>query len=284
VRLGYNLLRFQRRCSESRWFRSRSSTIAMRANSAASFSTLLWLCSLVAMLALSTALARSDVGLDSIYAAGKRPAALYSSLLQLDPRRCQPIIESLNEPFSSPQAADSDLMLASKLQLPWSTRFVGLPDAPESKIQRLDFAPAKVGGRTVTLYRYYVEIPGPGDGRYPINKLIVSTQRPPVGPTSARLDPQVLKTIRGVEISLDEQKLEVANRSVNVAASGNQQSIDSSFLLNVVVVGGRTLILAISAIEADISAPRAADGSVNLYVVELLSVTNIRLVCHFVGR
>jgi hypothetical protein len=45
-------------------------------------------------------------------------------------------------------------------------------------------------------------------------------------------------------------------------------------LLNVIV-------LAVDGIQAEIAAPRSVDGTIDLYVLKLLSENNIRAVCHF---
>ena len=64
---------------------------------------------------------------------GKRPANFYTSVAQLDPAVCRQILVSLNGEFSiedkdydaNPRVSvDTDLLLTSTLQLPWTRKLV----------------------------------------------------------------------------------------------------------------------------------------------------------------
>jgi hypothetical protein len=244
---------------------------------------------LVSMLSFS----RAGERIESIYMAGERPEGLYTSVSQFKPDVCQPVLDSLNKSFSISNqnradypryTAQPDLFLTSDLQLPWTLRLVSRPDAPEVDAERLEFAPANVGGRSVILYRRSFDVAHSTSSTLPVNSLTISNTRLPPTPAGRRLNSQVLKSIRGNEISLDDEKLQLTNSAVNVAMPRGRRSVNSYFLLNAVAVAGETFVLAINAAEADESAPREIDGSVNLYVLQLHSAANIRLVCHFVGR
>jgi hypothetical protein len=50
-------------------------------------------------------------------------------------------------------------------------------------------------------------------------------------------------------------------------------------LLNLASVKGRLFLLVIDAVQAEIAAPRATDGMVDLFVLEILSDRNIRPIC-----
>jgi hypothetical protein len=241
--------------------------------------------------ALSTA--RAGERIESIYWAGERPAGLYTAVSQFKPAVCQPVLDSLNKAFSigKERRADypgftsqPDLFLASDLELPWTLKLVGSPDAPEVALERLEYAPANIGGRTVFLYRRTFEVRNTAFGDLSVNRLIISNMPLPSSPADHRLDPKILKGIPGQEISLDNEKLEAANSAENVAMPSGKRSANAYFLLNAVAVAGQPFVLAINAAEAGNAAPREIDGSVNLYVLQLHSAANMHLVCHFLGR
>jgi hypothetical protein len=234
--------------------------------------------------------------LEALDVTGKRPAGLYRSVSQLNPTVCQAVLDSLNKEFSISDdrleayprvAAASDLLLMSDLQLPWSRRLVRQPNAESYKIGSIDFSSVELDRQRVILYRRSFEISGPAIGDLPVNSLTISRARLPATSADQPIDPRVLKRVGGQQIFINDQEFETSNRPTKTAASRNRQSEQSRagpYLLNVVAFGDALYVLAIDAVEAGIAAPRAADGSVNLYVLQLHSATNLQLVCHFVGR
>ena len=51
--------------------------------------------------------------------------------------------------------------------------------------------------------------------------------------------------------------------------------------MNVITVSDRLYLLAVDGIEAEVSAPKSNDGTIDLYVLRLLSESDIRAVCRF---
>jgi hypothetical protein len=266
------------------------------AASPAFYARMLWRAFLLTGLIIGTfSVARAGERLDLALQNIKRPAALYTSLLQLRPEICQPILDSLNKEFIIPDekrkdipqvALTSDFLLTSDLQLPWTQELVRQPDARTYKLGQLDFAFITLGGRPTILYRRSFEIHGSAIGDLTVNSLFISNMRLRVQPADQPLTPTELNKLRGKEILVDLGRLQRTDGATNVAVTKNEGDISRSrlVLLNVLAVGGETFVVAVDAAEAEIYALRPAGGEINLYVLQLRSAKDVRLACHFLGR
>jgi hypothetical protein len=237
--------------------------------------------------------ARAGERLEEIFVTGKRPAGLYTSVSQLNPAVCQPVLDSLNKEFAIsddrlddyPRAAVvPDLLLTSDLELPWQRKLVRQPAAEIYKLGRVDFAPAYLEGRSVIFYRRTFEIHGKTIEDLPVNSLKISSERLKATSTDQPVEERNLRMIHGGEILVNIERLKHGSETANVGAPRDPRSLESQqVLLDIVNVGGAPLILAIDAVDAEIGGPHSG-SQIDLFVLQIHSAANIRLACHFVGR
>jgi hypothetical protein len=237
--------------------------------------------------------ARAGERLGEIFVAGKRPAGLYTSVSQLNPAVCQPVMDSLNKEFAIsddrlddyPRAAvEPDLLLTSDLELPWQRKLVRQPAAEIYKLGRVDFAPAYLEGRSVIFYRRTFEIHGKTIGDLAVNSLKISSERLTATSTDQPMEERNLRMIHGPEILVNIDSLKHGSETANVGTPRDPRSLESQqILLNVINVGGAPFILAIDAVDAEIGGPHSG-SQIDLFVLQIHSAANIRMACHFVGQ
>jgi hypothetical protein len=136
--------------------------------------------------------------LESIMMLGKRPANIYTSVAQLDPAVCRPILASLNGEFSieykdydaNPRVSvDTDLLFTSTLQLPWTCKLVREPESNSGEYMgSLDIARAE--SRKLTFYRRTFQT-----FFLTVNTLMLSDAAPATLPDEHPFDESVVKKI-----------------------------------------------------------------------------------------
>lgn len=254
----------------------------------------MWRYLLTAGLVISTlSFARAGERLEEIFVAGKRLAGLYTSVSQLNPAACQPVMDSLNKEFAIsddrldvyPRAAVvPDLLLTSDLELPWQRKLVRQPAAETYKLGRVDFAPAHLGSQSAIFYRRTFEIHGKTIGDLPVNSLMISSERLTAKSADQPMEERNFRMIHGADISVNIERLKHGSETANASTPRDPRSLKSQqVLLNVVNVGGAPYILAVDAVDAEVAGPNSG-SQIDLYVLKIHPAANIQLACHFVGR
>ena len=87
--------------------------------------------------------------------------------------------------------------------------------------------------------------------------------------------------IPGVEIFVNVSNEPRIDKRQNLAVSKGWRRSAEPLLLNVVSLKDKLYLLAIDAIQAEIAAPRSNDGTIDLFVLQLVSPSDIRATCHF---
>jgi hypothetical protein len=217
----------------------------------------------------------------------RRPSDVYVIQSDMDPSVCEPVLASLNKEYrvsddkldENPRVSlESDSLLQSSLQVPWTRKLVQQPDAQFYKTSSLDVARVNSRGRTINLFRRGLEKFSIETGALTINRLWMSTGAPPSFP-SELLTAKGVARIKGAEILVDISDVPRIDGRTNLAARRAGQAAPT--LLNVVVVNGNLYLLAVDAIQSEISAPKGLSGTIDLYVLRIFSERDIRAVCRF---
>jgi hypothetical protein len=220
----------------------------------------------------------------------RRVAGFYVIDAEADPSVCRPILLSLNKEYrisgdkldENPRVSmPSDSLLGSDLQVPWARKLVQQPDANSYKTTSIDVAQIKSRGRTLSLFRRGLEKFSIEQGALSINRLWVSTSPAPVFPSGRALTADDVARIPGVEIFVNVSNEPRIDKRQNPAVSKGWRRSAEPMLLNVVSLEDKLYLLAIDAIQAEIAAPRSNNGTIDLFVLQLVSPSDIRATCHF---
>ena len=239
--------------------------------------------------ALATATAANAQSRLFLEASGdvRRPSDVYVIESEMDRSVCQPVLASLNKEYrigddkldENPRVSlESDSLLESGLQVPWTRKPVQQPAAQIYKTSSLDVARINSGGRTINLFRRGLEKFLIETGALTINRLWMSTGALPSFP-SELLTAKDLARIKGAETLVDIADVARIDGRTNLAARRARQAAPT--LLNVVVVNGNLYLLAVDAIQSEIAAPKGLSGTIDLYVLRIFSGRDIRAVCRF---
>jgi len=175
----------------------------------------------------------------------RRPSDVYVIEAEMDPSVCRPVLASLNKEYrvsddkldENPRVSlESDSLLESGLQVPWTRKLVQQPDAEFCKITSLDVARVNSGGRTINLFRRGLEKFSIETGALTINRLWISTGASLSFP-SELLTAKDVTRIKGVEILVNISDVTRIDGSTNLTARRARQAAPT--LLNVVVVNGK---------------------------------------------
>jgi hypothetical protein len=215
----------------------------------------------------------------------ERPANLYRSVFQKDEAACRPILTSLNMKYElSPEEladnyndlnGDTDLLLASDLHVPWERKLLWDENLNIPR-DTLDFASVSLtnDGQKRGLYRW-----GFSSLHYnSINELFLSDTPPTGFQTAAHLTPNAVKELSTNEIEIN---------SANAPDLPWRKLAGGFFLFNVVVVDGRTFVIAADAGQVTQSYLRGGNrgltkGSlVELYVLQFESLARVKPICQF---
>jgi len=215
-----------------------------------------------------------------------RPADFYAIRSESDHSVCGPVLASLNKEYridtekahDFPRALlEPDSFLSSELDVTWTRKPVQQPDAQSYKITGLDVARVTWKGRTVSLFRRTLEKFSVETGALIVNRLWLSSTAPPSLNSDRTLSADdVDRLAKGTEIAVNVTGMRNIREHKNLAA---RQDLTEPLLINVASMKGRLFLLVIDAIQAEIAAPRATDGMVDLFVLEIISDHNIRAVC-----
>jgi len=223
-----------------------------------------------------------------------RPANSYAIHFETDHSICGTIATSLNKEYRiDPNKLDdiprvnlpSDSYLGADIQVPWRRKFVEQPDGPNFKVTSLDVA--RIANpdlaqkfNFVTIFRRTVETSLPEVGALSINRIWISSGIDlPRSISDHTLTAQNVDRLgKGAEILVDITNKRNIREGKNLAVLQNLTE-PLPILLNVALVKGRLLLFVVDAVQAEIAAPRAADGMVDVFVLEILSEVNIRAVC-----
>jgi hypothetical protein len=217
----------------------------------------------------------------------RRPSDVYVVESEMDPSVCQPVLASLNEEYrvrddkldENPRGSlESDSLLQSGLQVPWTRKLVQEPAAQIYKTSSLDVARVNFRGRTINLFRRGLEKFSIETGALTINRLWMATGALPAFP-SEMLTAKEVGRIKGSEILVDISDVTRIDGRTNLAVRSARQAAPT--LLNVVVLHGDLYLLVVDAIQSEISAPKGLSGTIDLYVLRIFSERVIRTVCHF---
>jgi hypothetical protein len=225
------------------------------------------------------------------FAGGHRPLGFYSIVSETDPSACQAVLLSLNKEYrisddkldENPRVSvESDLLLGSDLQVPWTRKLVPQPHAESYGTSSLDFAQVALGGRKFSLFRrglgqFVAEI----GATLTINKLWISAALLPSSSLDRTITREEMARIHGAEILVDVTNVRDIYGHPNLAVGKKRRRMAQPALLNVVSVKGNLYLLAVDGIQAEIAAPRSKDGTIDLYVLQLRSESDIRAFCHF---
>jgi hypothetical protein len=226
-----------------------------------------------------------------------RPADSYAIHFETDHSVCGPITASLNKEYRiDPNKLDdiprvslpTDSHLSADIQIPWTRKFVEQPDGVNFKITSLDVAQITSADLVqrwnfVTVFRRTVEKSFPGVGALSINRIWISGGILPSSISDHTLTAHDVDRRRnGAEILVDITNQRDILEGKNLAVLQNLTE-PLPLLLNVVSVKGRLFLLVVDAVQAEFSAPRAPEGTVDLFVLEILSEVNIRAVCWLTG-
>jgi hypothetical protein len=221
----------------------------------------------------------------------KRPSDLYLLVSDQAPSVCQPILKSLNAAYEIGEAnidrnprisVDSDLLLKSDLEVPWKRKLVHEPDAESFETSSLDVAQVQLQGRPLTLTRHIAKKRVAELGASLANDTLWMS----VNPLPATLDrgpsPQELARVHAAQIAVDVNDVKSIDAVPNLAVSALRRGPPPPLmLLNVISLKQELYILAIDGVQAEIAAPRSNEGTIDLYVLRLLSEKDLRAVCHF---
>ena len=69
----------------------------------------------------------------------------------------------------------------------------------------------------------------------------------------------------------------------NIAAGVPSDAVSRRVFFNVIVVNQKPFLLAIDALEAQISLPKAFDGGIDLYVLQFNNARDVRPICRLAG-
>lgn len=215
-----------------------------------------------------------------------RPADFYAIHSETDHSVCGSILISLNKEYRiDPTKLDhvprvslpSDSLLSSDIQVPWTRKLVQQPDGENFKLTSLDVAQVRWKGRGVSLFRRTVEKSFPETNALAIDRVwMAEGTLPPLTLERTLTADAADRLIKGKEILADVTDIRNIGNGRNLAKSTN---LTEPMLLNFAFVKGRLFLLAVDAVQAEIAAPRSNDGMVDLYVLEVLSDSNLRAVC-----
>jgi hypothetical protein len=218
-----------------------------------------------------------------------RPVDSYAIHFEKDHSLCSLIVASLNKEYRiDPNKLDdiprvslpSDSYLGADIQVPWTRKLVEQPDGTNFKITSLDVAQVTWKGHALSLFRRTVEKSLPETGALAINRIWMSDGALPTLASERTLAVgDVDRLVKGTEILVNVDDVLDIRKVRNLALSGEGRSLAKPLLLNIASVKERLFLLVIDAIQAEIAAPRATDGMIDLFVLEILSDHNIRAVC-----
>jgi hypothetical protein len=218
-----------------------------------------------------------------------RPIDSYAIHFEKDHSVCGLIVASLNKEYRiDPNRLDdiprvslpSDSYLGADIQVPWRRKLVEQPDGANFKITSLDVAQVTWKGHALSLFRRTLEKTLPETGALAINRIWMSDGALPTFTSERTLAAgDVDRLVKGAEILVNVDDVLDIRKARNLALSGEGRRLAKPLLLNLASVKGRLFLLVIDAVQAEIAAPRATDGMVDLFVLEILSDRNIRPIC-----
>jgi hypothetical protein len=236
--------------------------------------------------------ARAESKYQEVFASNVRPPNFYVIASEADTSVCRPLLLSLNKEYrirddqleGNPRVSVvSDILLGSDLQVPWTRKLVQQTDAKFYKTSNLDVAQVTLEGRTVSLFRRGLEkFSSELGATLSINRLWMSATALPSFPSDRSLTLKDVTRIQGAEMLVSLAGVRDVEGGANLAARPHGRSLAPPLtLLNVITVSDRLYLLAVDGIEAEVSAPKSNDGTIDLYVLRLLSESDIRAVCRF---
>ena len=191
---------------------------------------------------------------------GRRPAGLYTLVVDTDSGICKPVLRSLNQPFEVPKDPSNVLspnlpgamLLASDLEVPWQHKLVGTEPGPDSVAmplyQGLDFVLTDLAndGHPLAVYRWRTFL----SSRNTDDPLILRT---PASQWSSQkiLPDNVITELYKQSISPTTPRDKVLDDLENAIYPADKSIAGDALDFNVLDVGARIIILATGSIEAN---------------------------------